>query len=57
MRPPQDNPEGYEALRYGPRPDLHGRLLLVHGTYDDNVHPQNTWRSPTASSTPTSRST
>ena len=22
--------------------DLHGRLMLVHGLMDDNVHPQNT---------------
>jgi len=41
---PQDNPDGYrdtsavlEASRFK------GRLLIVHGTYDDNVHPQNTW--------------
>jgi dipeptidyl-peptidase-4 len=41
---PQDNPEGYRdtsAVRSAA--DLHGRLLIVHGTYDDNVHPQNTW--------------
>ena len=42
MNRPQDNPEGYEntsLLRHAK--NLHGRLLLVHGTYDDNVHPQN----------------
>ena len=45
MRTPQENPEGYEAVSLVARAkDLHGRLLLVHGTYDDNVHPQNTWR-------------
>lgn len=40
---PQDNPEGYKetssVLAAG---NLKGRLLIVHGTYDDNVHPQNT---------------
>ena len=39
---PADNPEGYR--RSSPRfnaADLHGELLLVHGTLDDNVHPQN----------------
>ena len=44
MKLPQDNPEGYEKtalVNYAK--DLHGRLLLVHGTYDDNVHIQNTW--------------
>ena len=45
MKRPQDNPEGYERTSHARRAkDLHGRLLLVHGTYDDNVHPQNTWR-------------
>ncbi len=43
MRTPQENPEGYRKsapLEYANR--LQGRLLLVHGTGDDNVHPQNT---------------
>jgi len=39
---PQDNPEGYEStslLKHAA--DLSGRLMLIFGTYDDNVHPQN----------------
>jgi dipeptidyl-peptidase-4 len=44
MGTPADNPDGYEHTSLVARAkDLHGRLLLVHGTYDDNVHPQNTW--------------
>lgn len=44
MKTPQANPEGYERTSHVKRAgDLHGRLLLVHGTYDDNVHPQNAW--------------
>jgi dipeptidyl-peptidase-4 len=43
MRTPAENPEGYERASLVKRAgELHGRLLLVHGTYDDNVHPQNT---------------
>ena len=42
MRTPQENPEGYERTSLIPRAkDLHGRLLIVYGTYDDNVHPYN----------------
>jgi len=45
MKTPQENAQGYEAVSLVPRAkDLHGRLLLVHGSYDDNVHPQNTLR-------------
>ncbi len=43
MRTPQNNAEGYR--RSSPRfraADLHGALLLVHGSMDENVHMQNT---------------
>jgi len=44
MKMPQDNPEGYRKTSFvESAKNLHGRLLLVHGTYDDNVHPQNSW--------------
>lgn len=44
MKRPQDNEEGYDASSNSARAgDLQGRLMLVHGTYDDNVHPQNSW--------------
>jgi len=43
MLMPQNNPEGYRksSPRFAAK-DLHGRLLLIHGTTDDNVHTQNT---------------
>lgn len=42
MKTPEENPGGYEATNLVARAkDLHGRLLIVFGTYDDNVHPQN----------------
>jgi dipeptidyl-peptidase-4 len=44
MKQPDENPEGYkrnDLNRYAQ--DLNGRLLIVHGTYDDNVHIQNIW--------------
>jgi dipeptidyl-peptidase-4 len=45
MSTPQDNPEGYEetSVVEGAE-DLHGRLLVIHGMVDDNVHPQNSVR-------------
>jgi dipeptidyl-peptidase-4 len=44
MKGPQDNAAGYEKTSLvRSAKNLHGRLLLVHGTYDDNVHPQNAW--------------
>jgi dipeptidyl-peptidase-4 len=44
MKTPADNPVGYENTSLVKRAkDLQGRLLLVHGSGDDNVHPQHTW--------------
>ena len=44
MKTPSENPEGYTKTSFlESAPNLHGRLLLVHGTYDDNVHPRNSW--------------
>lgn len=44
MRTPQENPEGYDdnsPLSHAG--DIKGRLLIMHGTADDNVHAQNTY--------------
>jgi dipeptidyl-peptidase-4 len=42
MSTPDDNAPGYDATSLVKRADkLHGQLLIVHGTDDDNVHPQN----------------
>ncbi|MDR2653532.1 MAG: S9 family peptidase [Prevotellaceae bacterium] len=41
---PQENPDGYDSnspITYADR--LRGKLLLIHGTADDNVHVQNTY--------------
>ncbi len=44
LKTPQNNEEGYAATSLVKKAkDLQGRLFLVHGTYDDNVHPQNAW--------------
>jgi dipeptidyl aminopeptidase/acylaminoacyl peptidase len=42
MSTPQLNPEGYKAAScLEGAENLHGKLLLVHGMMDDNVHLQN----------------
>jgi dipeptidyl-peptidase-4 len=44
MQKPQDNPDGYDKnspLNFADR--LYGKLLVVHGASDDNVHTQNTY--------------
>ena len=43
MLTPKENPDGYDKSSVvKAAKDLHGRLLLVHGLMDDNVHVQNT---------------
>ncbi|NQV33439.1 MAG: S9 family peptidase, partial [Phycisphaeraceae bacterium] len=42
---PQNNPEGYKKTSVvEAAKDLHGRLLLIHGAIDDNVHIENTYK-------------
>ncbi|SHF66132.1 dipeptidyl-peptidase IV Serine peptidase. MEROPS family S09B [Mariniphaga anaerophila] len=44
MRTPRENPEGYDdnsPLTHAA--DIEGRLLIIHGSADDNVHVQNTY--------------
>ena len=45
MRTPKENPDGYRigsCLTHAK--NLKGKLLLLHGLIDDNVHPANTWQ-------------
>ena len=43
MSTPDENSSGYAKSSVRPyAADLHGELLLIHGTMDDNVHLQNT---------------
>jgi dipeptidyl-peptidase-4 len=43
MKTPDHNPDGYRRTApRGAAKELHGKLLLLHGAIDDNVHPQNT---------------
>lgn len=45
MRTPQENPEGYRlGSPIHAAANLRGKLLLIHGTGDDNVHFQNSVR-------------
>ena len=41
MRTPAENPQGYAINPIQRAADLHGNLLLIHGTADDNVHFRN----------------
>lgn len=44
MKTPKDNPDGYaKTSMVNSAKNLHGKLMIVHGTYDDNVHIQNAW--------------
>lgn len=44
MKTPQNNLAAYNRTSLlNSAKNLHGKLMIVHGTYDDNVHIQNAW--------------
>lgn len=44
MKTPQENPDGYKlSSPLDHAANLNGNLLIIHGTADDNVNPQNTF--------------
>ena len=43
MRTPQENPDGYGDNPIARASQMNAALLILHGTADDNVHPQNTY--------------
>ena len=45
MRRPQENVSGYDHTNLASMADkLNGKLLIIHGLADDNVHAQNTFK-------------
>lgn len=43
LRTPQENPDGYyNGAPLSLAQNMHGKLLIIHGTADDNVHVRNT---------------
>ena len=45
MRTPRENADGYQSSSVLPiAHQLKGKLLLIYGSADDNVHPQNSMR-------------
>jgi dipeptidyl-peptidase-4 len=45
MDTPQNNPAGYEKTSVVEAvKNLHGKLLIIHGATDDNVHIENTYK-------------
>ena len=58
MSTPQKNPEGYKTTSVkGAAANLHGKLMIIHGSMDDNVHMRTPFSSSTSSRKRASNST
>ena len=45
MGVPEEDPEAYERTSsVVDAANYNGRMLIIHGSHDDNVHPQNTFQ-------------